>query len=67
VYEDNGDGITDREEGCLIYGIHTNLDFAKWCREHLDMNKFGCFISETLISFVHPEVFCLWYPHTPTE
>lgn len=67
------DKIDSDELACLVHGIYFNLSFAYWCYEHiLENEKIQVAVSAKLIMnndlrFVHPKIYCIWYPDLAEE
>lgn len=67
------DKVDPMELACIVHGVHFNLDFAYWCYKHMFENdNVQVAVSAKLIMnddlrFVHPDVYCIWYPDLAKE
>lgn len=57
---------------CIVYGVYRDLDFARWCMNVVTNDRILAAVSAKLImnndlSYVHDNVYCIWYPETASE
>jgi hypothetical protein len=68
------DTLHDTEELCLVHSMYFNLDFAIWWKNNMlgynssiDAAASAKLIMNNDLSYIHPDIFCIWYPDTPTK
>lgn len=70
----NKDNIDEKEMLCIAEGCHTDFEFAKWCYSNISSTYntihkaiSECFIKNNDLSYVRDDIYCIWYPHSPSE
>lgn len=68
------DEVDDAEELVVRRGCYFSLDFARWCKSNLknlpetvSTAISAKFIMNNDLSYIVPNVYCIWYPELPTE
>ena len=66
--------IHDVEKYCIIHGCYFHLEFAQWCKDNMmgvdlsiDIAISGKLIMNNNLSYVISQVYCIWYPDSPSE
>lgn len=59
---------------CIIHGIYHSKEFALWCKDNLFEREYSIpqavssrMIMDDDLSFVHEDIYCIWYPKLASE
>jgi hypothetical protein len=65
-----GDVLIQDECYCLSHGIYKSMEFALWCKNNTDYERITIsekFIMNDNLTYVHDNIYCIWYPELPSE